>query len=516
MKDVNFPIAVIHEKGFRSYQEDAFGYVYLSPLWIFVVADGMGGMDKGDLASQIAVNEIIKVFQENRTALRDEEIVKLFKEGIVRSSNAIGHLVSENEIAASTLILAVWNEATRYLWLTWAGDSRIYLMLGSGEKGKPDPAGKDGRYCVAMDNQGYRLYALTEDHSVVWTFFKKGELTFDQLKDHPYKNKVTLSLSSSIPIHDLLKQLRVRKYHLTVQETATLFLCTDGVWESLEHSLQLLNVLKQSNENPEKAAREIRQIVRRQQGKVENGDNYTAIVTNLSRLSTVQEKEIHHISSTAEESSNTLKRLAKKRGNLLRKRWSLPWPFVLGGSLLLLILLVRLLFFELNQKTRTRIGLPVNKRLLVENGQTLQKFFQSNEGAILFLYLDEGNAELLRILRKHFPTCNPFPVKDGYIALWRAPMKSVTVLLLYDLENGRLLCTSSKRLPGSPSRNVSPKSGVSAKKLPPRKAESKSGPGTPKPDRASKPEPINREQKKQEKTDSNIVSPQQIGQKKKK
>ena len=160
---------------------------------LMVVADGMGGMKAGEVASEIAINIVKESFAPDtldRTVLKSGKSRARFMERVVGlADQAIKQHASQHpecEGMGSTIIL-VWicgGQAT----ITWCGDSRAYL------------------YRAATG-----LKQISKDHSYVQELVDAGQITMDEAFDHPYNNVITRSLgdpnhnakadSISIPIY---------------------------------------------------------------------------------------------------------------------------------------------------------------------------------------------------------------------------------------------------------------------------------------------------------------------------
>jgi serine/threonine protein phosphatase PrpC len=108
----------------------------------------------------------------------------------------------------STLVLLVlWQ--SKALWLH-CGDSRLYHI-------------RDGQ-----------IIAQTRDHSVPGLFVAAEEITFDEIRTHPDRNKVLRSLGGS----DSEQKPAIIKQAVDINENDLFLLCTDGFWEYvLEHEM---------------------------------------------------------------------------------------------------------------------------------------------------------------------------------------------------------------------------------------------------------------------------------------
>lgn len=146
---------------------------------LLVVADGMGGMNAGEVASEIAVNVVKDAFSKEtvpHSAMESAEgrekylkkVVVLADEAVKRHANA--H--HECEGMGSTLVMAWIKDCEASI--AWLGDSRIYLFR--------EPTG---------------LQQVSKDHSYVQELVDAGKITEDEAFIHPYNNVITRSLGDT-------------------------------------------------------------------------------------------------------------------------------------------------------------------------------------------------------------------------------------------------------------------------------------------------------------------------------
>lgn len=172
---------------------------------LMVVADGMGGMNAGEVASAIAIETVKAAF--NRECLTEEVLsspqsrAKYLEKVIVDSDAAIkkrSRVDKECEGMGSTLILA-WlydNQVT----VSWCGDSRAYLYRES-----------DG------------IKQISKDHSYVQSLVDEGKITIEEAFDHPYGNIVTRSLG------DPEKKAEPESITVPVVKGDIILICSDGL-----------------------------------------------------------------------------------------------------------------------------------------------------------------------------------------------------------------------------------------------------------------------------------------------
>lgn len=172
---------------------------------LMVVADGMGGMNAGEVASAIAIQTVKSAFSKENIA--DEVLksgrsrTKYLEKVVVDADAAIkkrSRADKECEGMGSTLIMA-WlydNELT----VTWCGDSRAYQF---------------------REAEGIRQ--ISKDHSYVQGLVDSGKITEVEAFDHPYGNIITRSLG------DPEKKAEPDSVTVPVCKGDIILLCSDGL-----------------------------------------------------------------------------------------------------------------------------------------------------------------------------------------------------------------------------------------------------------------------------------------------
>lgn len=175
----------------------------ISPLGnVLVVADGMGGVEAGEIAAQTAVNSIKKQFQLQDFLPENEEEVKIFlKNSFYHAHEEIVDLIIANKKlrGMGTTMLVAWL-LENMMYLAWCGDSRCYMAYPNG-----------------------KLELLTDDHSKVWDMVKLGLLTPEQARLHPQSHVLTHALGDK----DYPPQIETKCIPLNVGER--ILLCSDGL-----------------------------------------------------------------------------------------------------------------------------------------------------------------------------------------------------------------------------------------------------------------------------------------------
>ena len=172
---------------------------------LMVVADGMGGMNAGEVASDIAIKTVTEYFDAEHMAAKSfsdsRSRMKYMEDVVVAADAAIkadASVDKEHEGMGSTIIMA-WlcdNE----ICLTWCGDSRAYLY-----------------------RPGCGFWQVSKDHSYVQGLVDDGKITPDEAFDHPYGNIITRSLG------DPEKKAKADSVNFEVYEGDIFMLCSDGL-----------------------------------------------------------------------------------------------------------------------------------------------------------------------------------------------------------------------------------------------------------------------------------------------
>lgn len=174
---------------------------------LLVVADGMGGMNAGEVASQIAVDTVKEVFSPaamsrvnlGSTAAVNAHIAAAVTEAD-RRIKATAKVRPETRGMGTTIVIA-WLLGGK-LHVGWCGDSRAYLF-----------------------NAATGLRRLSKDHSYVQTLVDAGKLTEEQAFDYPQSNIITRCLSDS----GSMAKADVLPVPVTVADGDIILLCTDGL-----------------------------------------------------------------------------------------------------------------------------------------------------------------------------------------------------------------------------------------------------------------------------------------------
>lgn len=198
------------EKGLRKMNEDSFYVPDEGKRPVVIVADGMGGHIAGEVASRMAIENIVRVIDN---AEPGQSTVTLLRRAISEANTAVFDLsmTDDNYSGMGTTVVMALLEPDKYT-VANIGDSRIYHFDGS------------------------MLRRVTKDHSYVQELVSAGMITEEQAKVHPQRNLVTRALGTS----------RFEKADAGVRSWKTgdlLLLCSDGLCGSVDDK-QIENILR--------------------------------------------------------------------------------------------------------------------------------------------------------------------------------------------------------------------------------------------------------------------------------
>lgn len=173
---------------------------------ILVVADGMGGLEKGEVASEVATKKFIEAVTENifhYTSINGKIKFEDVLTKAVEAANKEVWAISENQQGniGTTLVGAIIVD--NHIYVVNVGDSRAYLI-------KPNKS----------------LRQITKDHSAVQEMLDNKIITKEQAINHPRRNILTKALGLSETVTPDIFEQDI--------EDETLMLCSDGLYSMVD------------------------------------------------------------------------------------------------------------------------------------------------------------------------------------------------------------------------------------------------------------------------------------------
>ena len=197
--------------GARKVNQDRIGHWSSPETLLFAVADGLGGHAHGEVAAQVAIDLLGRVFaHEARPKLANPE--QFLPRAMAAAHVAIMREAEARRLrdAPRTVLVACLVQEGRAFW-AHIGDSRLYLL----RKG--------------------RIHARTRDHSWVQHLVDEGRIREEAVSSHPERNRLLQCLGG-------LQAPRVDTGGERLEKDDIVLLCSDGLWGPLTQR-QIVNAL---------------------------------------------------------------------------------------------------------------------------------------------------------------------------------------------------------------------------------------------------------------------------------
>jgi len=242
---------VIHEQGQRANQEDSIYPAYgeaTAENCLYVLCDGMGGHDRGEVASSAICQGLSSFFQENANngdILNDNQLrdaIEYAYQQLDAKDNG------EFRKAGTTMTMLFFHRGG--CTAAHIGDSRIYHVR---------PSNKTILY-------------QSRDHSLVFELYQSGEISYDEMKTHPRKNQISKAM---IPGKENRQKADI--VHITdILPGDYFFICSDGMLETMEND-ELVNLLATNTDDAYKCQRLIEMTSN-------NADNHSAYLLHVNEV----------------------------------------------------------------------------------------------------------------------------------------------------------------------------------------------------------------------------------------
>ncbi|HRK55910.1 MAG TPA: protein phosphatase 2C domain-containing protein [Burkholderiaceae bacterium] len=200
---MRFSIYQESKKGGRRINQDRMGYLYTRDSLILMVADGMGGHARGEVAAQLTLQTLASIYQRDAKPILADP-ARYLEEAVLASHRELHRYRAEHtlpEAPRTTLVVAIVQRGM----VIWAhvGDSRLYLIRGG------------------------RIADRTVDHSRVHHLISSGLIRPEEAKDHPERNRIFNCIGAFVaPTVEISRPVALRSGD-------SLLLCSDGLWGSV-------------------------------------------------------------------------------------------------------------------------------------------------------------------------------------------------------------------------------------------------------------------------------------------
>jgi protein phosphatase len=235
----------------RDHNEDA----YLVPAdtdadvladkgYLYVLADGMGGHQKGEVASAVTIETVNSEYYTLVQSMDKEEPEKAIAEALANAiEKANLQVMDVTQGGGTTVVAAVLHDDL--LVAMNVGDSRAYLLRGS------------------------ELRLISKDHSLVSRLVEMGKISQEDAMTHPRRNVLyqALGQGSDVDIHIVSEKLQLND---------VIILCSDGLWGEIGDAA--MKEVLATAANPLAAAEQLIDMANQSGGP----DNITTIIIQVS------------------------------------------------------------------------------------------------------------------------------------------------------------------------------------------------------------------------------------------
>jgi PPM family protein phosphatase len=187
--------------------QDHFIEKIIDDVSIFAIADGVGGLSYGDIASNLAIRPFKDI---STSSISFESLFKDANERILSASE------QKNRFMGSTIVSAMVDMKTNEIHISHIGDSRAYIFSNDG------------------------MWHTTDD-TLVQELVDMGIISEEQAFKHPNKSRLNKALGTC-------EKLQVKNHTTTLQDDSILLLCSDGLHDYVEDKDIQTIVMTQSPE----------------------------------------------------------------------------------------------------------------------------------------------------------------------------------------------------------------------------------------------------------------------------
>lgn len=231
---------LLSDKGNRKINEDRVGSYAKNGEYCFVLADGLGGHDKGEVASKIAIDSCINLFKED--GFNEFYMRNAFEES---QENILNRQIKDKrpDDYKTTLVVLCIKDGM----INWGhiGDSRLYLFKNK------------------------KLVSHTLDHSVPQMLVNIGEIEDRDIRNHPDRSHLlsVMGIEWERPKYEIAEPIECEK-------GMAFLMATDGFWELINEE-EMVKCLKKATDVHEWVNAMEKIVIKN--GENKDMDNYSAI-----------------------------------------------------------------------------------------------------------------------------------------------------------------------------------------------------------------------------------------------
>ncbi|MFA6940850.1 MAG: Stp1/IreP family PP2C-type Ser/Thr phosphatase [Clostridiaceae bacterium] len=196
---------------FRDINEDYLGFTQHNDEKLYVIADGMGGHNAGEVASKLAVDTLINGFKND--FIDEEDTIRSLIVAANEEIYNLSHIKEDYNGMGTTVTACIVKE--NEITIGNVGDSSLYIIKNN------------------------IIKKVTKDNSYVQELLDKGKITLKEAKNHPNKNLITRALGTA-------SSIQVDIYKLSADEIKYILLCTDGLSNEID-PFEMYEIINNNN-----------------------------------------------------------------------------------------------------------------------------------------------------------------------------------------------------------------------------------------------------------------------------
>ena len=237
--------SIFTDKGSREINEDCAGAVCKDGRYCFILCDGLGGHGMGDKASRLVTDTLAECFKNSKSnaEFAGSALIKANDE-LIKAQRSDMRL---RQMRTTAVILCIDGSKGIALHI---GDSRLYRF-------------REGK-----------VISRTRDHSLPQLLYTMGEISEDEIRSHPDRNKLLRALG------DEPDDLKTERTEFDVLPGDSFLLCSDGLWEPVTET-EMERLLAESGK-PKKWVSRLAELAR-ENSIGRKMDNYTAVAVTVRK-----------------------------------------------------------------------------------------------------------------------------------------------------------------------------------------------------------------------------------------
>lgn len=199
----------------RQLNEDNWGWLRLSDRAnLYVVADGMGGHDSGEVASMLAVKVMCE--ESRRRELSEAPDLDALEVMVEESFQTANNHIKDSADAKGTDM----------------GTTMVCLLVVEEPGADASSRVKTGYLANVGDSRGYlmrdgALHQISRDHSLVQKMVERGKITAEEARHHPHSNILLRTVGTE-------RDIEIDVFRVELQPGDKVMMCSDGLWGEVE------------------------------------------------------------------------------------------------------------------------------------------------------------------------------------------------------------------------------------------------------------------------------------------